>query len=266
MRTLREGCVGDDVVSWQAFLHGLEARLAGLTITGTFDRATAAATRVYQRSRGLAQDGVAGARTVGTAMARDGFDPLTDEGHSDRTSRAWPPLIAGFTSMSRDERDRTLGAPVFFPAPVPGNLEAVKLDQSWVQRNIVAVEVPELAHSGITGAPEGGRVYCHRLAGPRLVELFARWAEAGLIDRVLAWGGMWSPRFIRGSRTVLSNHALGAAFDLNVPWNALGSAGALVGEHGCVRELVGIAAEQGWFWGGWFQQRPDPMHFELARA
>jgi hypothetical protein len=73
------------------------------------------------------------------------------------------------------------------------------------------------------------------------------------------------PRFIRGSHSVLSNHAYGTAFDINAPWNALGVRPALVGKPGSVRELVPLAAEHGFAWGGHFRTRPDGMHFELVR-
>jgi hypothetical protein len=39
----------------------------------------------------------------------------------------------------------------------------------------------------------------------------------------------------------------------------------LKAEKGSVRELVPIASEQGWYWGGHYQSRKDGMHFELVR-
>ena len=38
-----------------------------------------------------------------------------------------------------------------------------------------------------------------------------------------AYAGANAPRFIRGSKTVLGNHAFGTAFDINTAWNALGA-------------------------------------------
>ena len=70
---------------------------------------------------------------------------------------------------------------------------------------------------------------------------------------------------MRGSRTTLSNYAWGTAFDINVPWNARGTVPALCGEKGSVRELVAIANEHGFYWGGHFSRR-DGMHFEVARV
>jgi hypothetical protein len=39
---------------------------------------------------------------------------------------------------------------------------------------------------------------------------------------------------------------------------------AMIGEKGCVRELVPIANECGFYWGGHFT-RKDGMHFEIAK-
>jgi len=63
---------------------------------------------------------------------------------------------------------------------------------------------------------------------------------------------------------VLSNHAFGSAFDINASFNALGVEPARVGDRGCVRELVTIANDHGFYWGGHFAKRPDGMHFEVA--
>ena len=61
---------------------------------------------------------------------------------------------------------------------------------------------------------------------------------------------------------MLSNHAFGTAFDINVQWNPLE---ALPGRTGCVFELVPMAHRHGFYWGGHFSRR-DGMHFEVARV
>jgi hypothetical protein len=70
---------------------------------------------------------------------------------------------------------------------------------------------------------------------------------------------------VRGSNTTLSNHAWGTGFDINAKWNPLGAVPALRGDTGSVRELVPIAHDHGFFWGGHFS-RSDGMHFEVARV
>jgi hypothetical protein len=73
-------------------------------------------------------------------------------------------------------------------------------------------------------------------------------------------------RFVRGraAQGILSNHAFGSAFDINYDWNKLGAVPALAGQKGSVRELVSIAQENGFYWGGHFE-RLDGMHFEVAK-
>jgi hypothetical protein len=81
---------------------------------------------------------------------------------------------------------------------------------------------------------------------------------------ILTFDGSYVARFVRGSTSVLSNHSFGTAFDINVTWNRLGVVPALVGQKGSVRELVGIANDNGFYWGGHFT-RLDGMHFEIAK-
>ena len=97
-----------------------------------------------------------------------------------------------------------------------------------------------------------------------MLALFERWEQAGLKPLVSSWAGAFTPRFTRGSRSVLSNHAYGSAFDINAEWNGLGALPRLLSERGSVRKLVPIANELGFYWGGHFSRR-DGMHFELAR-
>jgi hypothetical protein len=117
-------------------------------------------------------------------------------------------------------------------------------------------------------------VLLHELAANPMIDLWQAWDDAGLLDRILTDGGMFCPRLVRGSTSVLSNHAYGTAFDINAPWNGLKREPAHLGMKGCVRELVDIANSFGWWWGGhgwpsaagYFDgSRLDGMHFELAR-
>jgi hypothetical protein len=79
-----------------------------------------------------------------------------------------------------------------------------------------------------------------------------------------------TPRFIRGSRTTLSNHSFATAFDINAAWNGLNCTPAQLGEQGCVRELVEIAVQHGFYWLGWAGSSLTPkgrdgMHFEVYK-
>jgi len=258
MQTLRVGSRGEAVEKWQYFLRGLGLYLG--EVDGAFGEATKEATQAFQRRHGLTDDGVAGNRTLGEAMRLD-FDVVTDDPEAP-DSLEWPPAPA-FSSLGQVGREKTFGAFTFQPAPVDGNPEAIKITSNWVAENIVTVEIPELV--GVKGAPATGIAYFHRLVAPRVVELFARWKDLGLIPLVLTYGGSFAPRFVRGSRTTLSPHAHGSAFDINVAWNGFGATPARVGTKGSVRRLVPTANELGFFWGGHFTKR-DGMHFELVRV
>lgn len=126
----------------------------------------------------------------------------------------------------------------------------------WRRRNIVKVDCPALDHFG-----KG--IWLHREVAPRFLSLVGEWEREGLLGLILTWNGSYVARRIRGRRS-LSNHAFGTAFDINARWNPLGKRPALTGEKGSVRDLVPIAARNGFYWGGWYSGRRDGMHFESA--
>jgi hypothetical protein len=141
--------------------------------------------------------------------------------------------------------------------PLPGDHEHIVIDPAWVTANIVSVAIPW----------QGRKIQVHRLAAPAVLATWQAWADAGLLDRVLTFGGAWVPRYKRGrtgSDDALSNHAWGAAFDINASWNPLGGLPAPLGNKGCVLELVPLAKAHGLAWGGDFVGRVDGMHFECT--
>lgn len=75
---------------------------------------------------------------------------------------------------------------------------------------------------------------------------------------ISAWGGCYNNRSIRGSKNI-SNHAFGAAVDIDPERNPLGA------KTGHMPPLV-IAAfkRQGALWGGDYKGRKDWMHFEFV--
>ena len=120
----------------------------------------------------------------------------------------------------------------------------------WVEENIVTGEVPIL-----------GEVTCHRLLLPQLQAALGEIEQTGLSELIDPgdYGGCYVPRFIdRDPSNPLSMHAFGLAFDVNVSSNLLGTAGDMD------PRLVELLQSWGFVWGGEWE-RPDPMHFELAR-
>lgn len=139
------------------------------------------------------------------------------------------------------------------------NPEHFDITNHWDRENIIKVTVPQLIP--LKGS---ATVYFHKKGAQQLQQLWNDWEKAGLLPLVLTWDGAYNPRFVRGSRTVLSNHAFGTVFDINYAWNKLGTVPALVGQKGSVRLLVAIAHKNGFYWGGHFT-RKDGMHFEVVK-
>ena len=266
MKTLKRGSQGAEVRRWQLFLVGQGFDLGD--IDGIFGAATERASIGFQTRHRLFADGVVGLKTIGMAMTL-GFDnglikpPPVAEG-SHQSDPSWPPRptdLEPLTSMA--SRQKLFGAFKFEAAPVAGNRENIRILGDWEERQIVRVEVPQLR--GIAGAPASGKISFHRAAAPQLLRLWQAWEEAGLLHLVKTWDGSFVPRFVRGSRSNLSNHSFGGAFDINASFNSLGTRPALVGRQGSVRELVPLANKFGFFWGGHYAGRADGMHFEIAR-
>lgn len=256
MRALKPGIEGSDVRKWQVFLVG--QRLARFTPNGKFGPQTRAATIAFQRKHGLDPDGKVGNQTLGRAMAL-GFELVEfvgEKGSGFPKEPRFRPLVGTAA------RQQIFGKFSFVSTPQPDNLEAIRITDDWESENIVKVVVPQLP--GIKGAPSSATVRFHRLAAKQLQALFKAWSKARLLNRVVTWDGSFVARFIRGSTTVLSNHAFGSAFDINAAFNALGAEPAFPGKTGCVHDLVRIAHDHGFYWGGHFANRRDGMHFEVA--
>jgi len=256
MRTLRLGDRGQDVALWETFLVG--QGYYWTEVDGLFNEDTKQSTIDFQRGLNLTPDGTVGPKTYAAALQR-GFPGIEDESQGE-DSPNWPPcLIQPVSSMKRAE---LFGTFAFKPAGNPSNPEAILITDGWGAQNIAHVEIPQL--KGVIGAPGSGIIPFHTKAAKQLQMLFAAWEEAGLLPLVLSFAGSWAPRYVRGSRQYLSNHAWGTAFDINVPQNPLGAVPALVGKSGSVRKLVALANAHGFYWGGHFE-RQDGMHFEVAR-
>lgn len=251
---------GVDIVGWQNFLRGRGFYFG--TSDGHFGPKTKEGTMLFQKAAGLIADGVVGNLTYAEAM-RLGFAIVQD------TMRAvdgpnWPPVPSKLRPIgSTFDKQQAFGEFSYDPAPLPGNPENIRIRGNWVAENITQIFLPQIV--GVRGASSDGKISWHVKGADQIKALFQAWENAGLLRHILTWDGSWAPRFVRGSRTYLSNHAWATAFDINASQNPLGSQPALVGKPGCVRELVELANDCGFYWGGHFSGRPDGMHFELAK-
>jgi hypothetical protein len=258
MRTLREGDTGSPVTKWQYFLRGQGLYFG--EVDGQFGEKTEQATKDFQEHLRLDVDGVVGNETYAAAMLR-GFQGVTDcEDHM--LGAEWPPKPDFKPLAGMSARQKKFGVILYRPSGNSRDPEAITITNSWQSENIKQIVIPQL--KGVRGAPGSGKIFVHKAARSSIEALFRKWEEEGLTQYILTWGGSWVPRFVRGSRTTLSNHAFGTAFDINVQWNYLGTQPALVGKRGSVRELVQTANDLGFYWGGHFTRR-DGMHFELAK-
>lgn len=254
MKALSLGSKGADVERVQYFLKG-QGLYSG-AVDGKFGAGTLAAVTAYQDRRRLTVDGVVGNATLLDFMVC-GFalvPPAAAPGQFP-AKPSFPPLA------SNAERGRVFGKFDFEPAPTKDNPEAIRITDGWDVRNISAERLPQLVALGLS---RSGTVRFHRLAVPQLLALWAAWEKAGLLSLVKSWEGAFVARFVRGSRTTLSNHAFGSAFDINYSGNELGKVPAAKGTPNSVRELVPLAHEHGFYWGGHFS-RGDGMHFEIAK-
>lgn len=249
MTHLKHGNRGDAVERWQEFLLGQGFDPNGTD--GVFGEDTAKATRAFQAAHGLAETGELDVATLAAARAA-GAPAEANAGDNGPPRPAFPPLVGN------DERAAVFGRFSFVHAPRSDNPENIRIIDGWDTTNIVFVPLPQL--KPLTGRDH---VRFHRAAADQLRALWADWERQGLLPLVLSWGGSFVPRFVRGSRTTLSNHAFGSAFDINMKQNGLGTVPAMKGRPGSVHELVPTAHANGFYWGGHFSRR-DGMHFEIA--
>ena len=161
--------------------------------------------------------------------------------------------------LTNGQRCARFGQFKFLPSPQPGNKEHITILNGWAADNIVTVSCPQLRLMGI------GHVNLHYKAKASFLELWADWEREGLLDHVKTWNGSWVPRFKRGmaggGQQALSNHSWGTAFDINAKLYPLGYS---VPQDSPMRQLAASANKRGWFWGGDFRSRKDPMHFEYV--
>ncbi len=108
----------------------------------------------------------------------------------------------------------------------------------------------------------------HKKAAPALVAALEEiWEHYGkdqaVIDRlgISSCAGTYNPRFVRGSTSKWSNHAYGAAIDLNASQNGFGK-----GKGNIPLPVIAAFKRQGARWGGDYKGRTDPMHFEFCSA
>jgi len=253
LQVIRLGSRGEAVEKWQHFLKG--EGIFTYVVDGIFGPKTEAATKKYQRSNGLEPDSVVGQKTYIKAL-KDGYDGIVDE-------IEFPPKPGFLPLVSVGTIQNIFGKLEYELAPTPNNKRRIRITNNWDKNNIVKTHIPNLKGVKVGNKTSSGTMYFHKKALDQLRGMWAAWGETGLSKLVLTYEGSFNPRVIGGT-TKLSNHAFGIAIDINYKWNKWGHIPALDGTGGSVRELVPIANEFGFYWGGHFSKK-DGMHFEVAK-
>lgn len=256
MKVIRLGSTGSSVTRWQYFLRGQEFQIDA---TGTFDPATDTATRQFQTLAGLKADGVVGNQTL-TRAGSLSFELVNDAAEPDSGYPARP----NFASLGPAAAQTKFGPLEYSPAAPGQSLEQIQITNNFEAANLIFVNVPELV--GVNGSRDDGKVQIHTAASAAFVALWKSWATAGVLGQVLTFHGVFNPRFVKSEAKErrLSNHAFAVAFDINAKWNALGVEPARRGMKGCLYDLVPIANQHKFFWGGHYKNRRDGMHFEYV--
>jgi hypothetical protein len=121
------------------------------------------------------------------------------------------------------------------------------VDPHWYDAHIVTRTVPIL-----------GAVTCNRALFPMLIGALTDVLRAGLGDELHVYSGCYAARTVARSPTAPpSQHAYGAAIDINAPENPYGAKPTMD------PRIVRIFQKWGFLWGGRFLT-PDGMHFEYG--
>lgn len=258
---LRKGMKNELVGDWQTFLIGL--KIYPLQIDDDFGTNTEKATKAFQAKYKLGADGIVGSQTWSKAIALGFHLEILDTTPPDTVIYSGNfPEKPGFPPiLSNQERERLFGHIAYIAAPTANDKDAIRITNNFERDNIIRINLPQLAKA--TNGKYASMRF-HKAGADQLRGFFSEIEEQNKLHLIKSYAGAYYPRFIRGRSGVLSNHSYGTAFDINVPWNGLGKTPALIGQPGCVRELVPIAHKWGFYWGGHFS-RPDGMHFELAK-
>lgn len=134
-----------------------------------------------------------------------------------------------------------------------GNLDEVQFETN----NIVMFSLPyPLMYEGT----QVTRARCHKLVVENFQSVFEAIMAARLDEEVKNYSGIYARRSIRGAGSHPSTHSWGIAIDLEAEKYPLGSTQRFPDE------VVQIFQNAGFFYGGDFMSRKDPMHFQLCKG
>lgn len=238
---------GDDVRALQLALSQAGYRVS---VDGQFGLRTAMVVQQFQQQHGLKADGVVGALTAA----------LLDAPSATLVATAKPFLATetanGTVKLPVWPHDDTASLLAFYGKP-------------WIDSNLLTrVEPPftMVYRDGNEVATIRSIQFHDKGAAVLKAALDACWEAGGkdltnpLFNHIRNFSGSYNYRPIRGSSR-LSCHAFGAAIDFDAEHLPLGK-NIPAGEMPEI--VVKCFKDQGFFWGGDYTGRKDPMHFQLA--
>jgi peptidoglycan hydrolase-like protein with peptidoglycan-binding domain len=243
------GARGSDVIAIQTALT--KAGYSTNGIDGVFGSETRDAVYLYEIAR--KNDIITGVLDLQCAMDLD-----ADAKVGPAPPVAGEPLIHEPTGMPHDD---TASLIAFYGDPRGG----ASVNPRWMAENVVMVKVPYTLYFDKT--PENAVPFHKRIAENLQAALEDIWdmydkdSAAIRQARLDLYSGTGNYRPIRGSSR-LSCHAFWAAIDLNAENLPLGRPNPRIG--GMPANAVEAFKKHGFYWGGDFHGRPDPMHFQGA--
>lgn len=102
------------------------------------------------------------------------------------------------------------------------------------------------------------RSRCHYMMVEPFVAVFKALKKRNLDGQVQNYGGIYNHRSIIGQQSHPSTHSWGIAIDLEPQLYPLGSGKRFS------KDVVDVFADSGFFYGGDFKSRKDPMHFQFC--
>ncbi|MEP6758351.1 MAG: M15 family metallopeptidase [Actinomycetota bacterium] len=183
-------------------------------------------------------------------MTENRFASILSSLIPDAAVRTLPPGGSTFMRIASGVNPPILMKAVFgeFAAyPRSDNPAYLTMSPTWYDTHIATRSVPLL-----------GRVTCNVELFPALVGALRDVARAGLGNEIHTYSGCYAARTVARSPTAPpSNHAYGAAIDINAPENPYGATPTMD------PRIVAIFKRWGFLWGGDYLT-PDGMHFEYG--
>lgn len=234
-------------LGWQSYTGAIAALTAARSLDAGAP-AFALAVASWQARRKLVVDGILGP-TSWALMRRELGPPDSPTGIRPPDA---PPVPDGFDAIVATFGDPR---PLLEPDGTMSDTNRAVWERQTLARGHLPFRIPIDPANPEAGT--AGAFAAHRRLTGVFEAVFQELDRLGLRGAITSWGGIYNFRSIRGVQR-LSLHAFGAAVDLNAETNALGTPGDMD------PRVIEVFRHFGFFWGGDFHGRPDPMHFQYA--